>query len=95
MENIIQISEEVECNIQDAFKMFTVNELLENFQWGSKNADIENIKEEAADIFGYLLLLCNELNIELLDVTYKKIDINNKKYPIVKAFGSSKKYNRL
>jgi len=71
------------------------NELLENFQWGNQNADIKNIKEEVADIFGYLLLLCNELDIDLIDVTNKKIDINNKKYPVEKAFGNSIKYNKL
>ncbi len=71
------------------------NELLENFQWGSHNADITNIKEEVADIFGYLLLLCEELDIDLLDVTNNKIDLNNEKYPVEKAFGNSKKYNKL
>jgi len=71
------------------------NELLENYQWGSEHADIENIKEEVADIFGYILLLCKELDIDLLDVTNKKIEINNKKYPVDKAYGTSKKYNKL
>ena len=71
------------------------NELLENYQWGSQNADIDNIKEEVADIFGYLLLLCDELNIDLLDVTKKKIEINKQKYPKNKAFGKSTKYNKL
>ncbi len=71
------------------------NELLENFQWGSQNADIENIKEEVADIFGYLLLLCEELNINLLEVTNTKIKLNNEKYPVEKSFGNSTKYNKL
>ena len=71
------------------------NELLENYQWGSENADIENIKEEVADIFGYLLLFCNELDIDLFEVTKKKIELNSKKYPKEKAFGNSKKYNKL
>ena len=34
------------------------SELLENYQWGSDHADLDNVKEEVADIFGYLLLLC-------------------------------------
>jgi NTP pyrophosphatase (non-canonical NTP hydrolase) len=71
------------------------NELLENYQWGSQNADIDNIKEEVADIFGNLLLLCEELGIDLLDVTKKKIEINKQKYPKNKAFGKSTKYNKL
>ena len=71
------------------------NELLENYQWGSENADIENVKEEVADIFGYLLLFCRELNIDLIEVSNKKIVINDKKYPVKKAYGNSKKYNKL
>ena len=71
------------------------NELLENLQWGNQNADIDNIKEEVADIFGYILLLCNELDIDLLEVTNEKIKLNDKKYPVEKAYGNSKKYNKL
>ena len=71
------------------------NELLENFQWGSQNADINNIKEEVADIFGYLLLLCKELDIDLIGATNNKIKLNNEKYPVEKSFGNSKKYNKL
>jgi len=71
------------------------NELLENYQWGSQNADINNIKEELADIFGYLLLLCKELNIDLISVTNNKIEENSKKYPADKSYGKSDKYNKL
>ena len=70
-------------------------ELLENYQWGNEHADLNNIKEEVADIFGYILLLCNDLGIDLIDVTNKKITKNSQKYPIDKAFGNSKKYNKL
>ena len=71
------------------------NELLENYQWGSENADIENIKEEVADVFSYLLLLCDNLDINLIDVTNKKIKKNKEKYPIDKAYGNSNKYNKF
>lgn len=70
-------------------------ELLENYQWGSDHADINNVKEEVADIFGYLLLLCNDLDIDLLNETKKKIVKNNEKYPVEKAYGNSKKYTKL
>ena len=71
------------------------NELLENYQWGNDNADIDNIKEEVADVFGYILLLCEELNIDLIKATNKKIDKNIEKYPVDKAYGISKKYSKL
>lgn len=71
------------------------NELLENYQWGDEHANVSNIKEEVADIFGYLLLLCNELDINLLEVTKKKIKKNDEKYPVDKAYNNSKKYTDL
>ncbi len=70
-------------------------ELLENYQWGSDHADMENVKEEVADIFSYLLLLCDVLDVDLLEATKDKIKKNIEKYPVDKAYGKSKKYNKL
>jgi len=39
MENIIQINVEIECDIYNAFKMFTVNNLLE--AWLTEKAEVE------------------------------------------------------
>ncbi|MFX1480658.1 MAG: SRPBCC domain-containing protein [Promethearchaeota archaeon] len=39
MEDIIQIREDLSCDIQSAFKFFTENEMLEN--WLTEKADIE------------------------------------------------------
>lgn len=79
-------------------------ELLEHFQWKDdiefkkyfkdKKAQ-EDIKEEVADIAIYLLLLCNDLGIDLIEVVEKKIDKNSAKYPIDKSRGKAEKYNRL
>ncbi|AIO17987.1 hypothetical protein KQ51_00083 [Candidatus Izimaplasma bacterium HR1] len=71
------------------------SELLENYQWGNENADMNNVKEEVADIFGYLLLFCDGLDIDLIEETKKKIVKNSEKYPVEKAYGNSKKYNKL
>jgi len=70
-------------------------ELLENFQWGSNDVDISNVKEEIADVLAYLLLLCEEYGFEPVELLNNKIDKNELKYPIVKAFGTSKKYTKL
>lgn len=71
------------------------SELLENYQWGNEHANIENVKEEVADIFGYLLLFCEKLDIDLIEESNKKIKLNGEKYPIKKAYGTSKKYTKL
>lgn len=69
-------------------------ELLELFQWTS-NANIEELKEEIADIYIYLLLLATNLNIDLNEIADRKIDKNNEKYPITKSKGNSNKYTKF
>ena len=58
-------------------------------------ADLENIKEELADIFAYSILLANKYNLNISDIILDKIEKNRVKYPIDKSKGSSKKYNQL
>lgn len=74
-------------------------ELLENFQWkSSKDAvdeNIENIKDEIADVVIYAMLLSHELDIDLEQAIRNKIQKNKQKYPVKKAFGSRKKYTEL
>ena len=69
-------------------------ELLENFQWKTSEeavqANFENIKDELADVVIYALLLSHELGIDLEEAIINKIEKNEKKYPIEKAFGSKK-----
>ena len=61
------------------------NELLENFQWkdseAAVNDSIENIKEEMADVFIYLLQLADKLNVDLEEEALKKLKKNAIKYP--------------
>lgn len=69
-------------------------ELLENFQWGDKYADIDNIKEELADIFIYGLLLAEHYGFDFKEIIEEKLKKNNKKYPIEHSKGNAKKYNK-
>lgn len=74
-------------------------ELLENFQWKTSEeavqANFEHIKDELADVVIYALLLSHELGIDLEEAIINKMEKNEKKYPIEKAFGSKKKYDEL
>ncbi|MCG1024509.1 nucleotide pyrophosphohydrolase [Dehalobacter sp.] len=80
-----------------------VGELLECFQWKTDD-DIKNIIEkndtqfmadEIADIYTYLVSLCNTLNIDLEKAVRSKLDQNNIKYPVEKSYGTSKKYTEF
>ncbi len=70
------------------------SELLENFQWGNDYVDIENVKEELADIFIYGLLLGEHYNFNFEEIIREKLKKNKEKYPISKAKGNAKKYNK-
>lgn len=70
-------------------------ELLENYQWGSNPRDLDNVKEEIADIVGYCLLLCEHYGFNLETILKEKIKVNNEKYPVDKAFGKADKYDKL
>ena len=70
-------------------------ELLECFQWNDDKYDIEEVKEELADVLNYCFQLANVLGIDPIDIVNAKMDITEKKYPVDKAKGVSTKYNKL
>lgn len=80
-----------------------VGELMEHFQWlTDKQSFLEKsddgydaVKAELADIFLYLIRLCDQLNVDILDSASKKIVTNGEKYPVELCKGKSTKYNRL
>ena len=77
-----------------------VAEVVEHFQWltteqsealpADKRREVEL---EMADIFIYLMRLCERLDVDLLKVVEEKIQINEEKYPVDKVRGSAKKYS--
>ena len=75
------------------------SELLEHFQWMTDQSSYalgeakqQLVSYELADVFIYLLRLCDQLNVDLMSVTKEKMKINNERYPVSKVKGSSKKY---
>lgn len=70
-------------------------ELLECFQWSNNEFNIDDVKEELADVINYCLQMCNVLKLDPIDLVNNKMDISEKKYPIEKAKGVSTKYNKL
>ena len=71
------------------------NELLECFQWNDENYNIEDVKEELADVMNYCIQMSMVLNLDLINIMNKKMDKTEKKYPVEKAKGVSTKYNKL
>ena len=75
-------------------------ELVEHFQWlteeqsGNLPPDkLAEVELELADIFIYLLRLTEELGVDLMAATGRKIAINEERYPADKVRGSARKYD--
>lgn len=75
------------------------SEVLELFQWTKNNlgkpGKEQEIADELADVFYWIILLANYYKIDLIDALNTKMGKNEEKYPVEKAKGISKKYNEL
>ena len=71
------------------------NELLECFQWDEENYDLEQVKEELADVLVYCRNMLDKLELDEDEIVNSKMEQNEKKYPIEKAKGKADKYDQL
>jgi NTP pyrophosphatase (non-canonical NTP hydrolase) len=78
------------------------SELLEHFQWKSKEEIEEYIRtnkneiaKEVIDVLYWVLLISHDLNIDIEKMFDIKMKENAKKYPVKKAKGKHTKYNKL
>jgi NTP pyrophosphatase (non-canonical NTP hydrolase) len=80
------------------------SELLEIFRWKNpeevkelfNNAKKkEDIEDEMADVLYFLIRMAQIYDIDLSEALDKKMEKNDKKYPVEKFKGSNKKYNEL
>ena len=81
-----------------------VGELTEIFQWLSEDASRQvmddgqtarEVRDELADVFGYLLRLADVLEVDLASALEAKIERNGIRYPVTTSRGSALKYTRL
>ena len=71
------------------------NELLECFQWSDENYDINEVREELADVLVYCRNMLDKLGLDEDEIINAKMEKNERKYPISKAKGKADKYNKL
>ncbi len=81
-----------------------VGELSEIFQWLTEEASksvatnpdtATAVREELADVTLYLVRLASVLGVDLNEAVIQKLQKNAAKYPVDKAHGSHKKYDKL
>lgn len=77
-------------------------ELLEIFQWKEAGAIAQTVQarktdiaHELADVLYWTLLMAHDLKIDLGRALEEKMAANEKKYPVERAKGSSRKYTEL
>ena len=78
------------------------SEVLELFQWKSKEeiekfikTNKKDIAEELSDVIYWVLLMSHYMGIDILDALEKKMVKNERKYPVAKAKGKHTKYTKL
>lgn len=69
-------------------------ELLEHFLWDN-NYDKDEVSDELADVMIYCFHMADSLGVNIEDIINNKMDKNEKKYPVEKSKGNSKKYTEL
>lgn len=79
-------------------------ELTELFQWVTEEQSRSicddpkqkaRVEEELADVLLYLVRVADVLGVDLVQAANRKLQLNAEKYPVERAFGSSKKYDQL
>jgi len=77
-------------------------EVMEHFQWKNKEemdeyvlAHKSEISEELADVMYWVLLMSHDLRIDIDKELRKKLEKNEKRYPVSKSKGKHTKYNKL
>jgi dCTP diphosphatase len=68
---------------------------LESAQVMNDPETAEQVRHEVADVFSYLLRLSDVLDIDLSAALAEKIALNEAKYPVELARGTSVKYDKL
>lgn len=74
------------------------SELLEVFQWKTAEEgvkDIEQIKDELADVLIYSYMLADNLDLDIDELIERKLIKNNEKYPVDKSKNKKEKYTNL
>jgi NTP pyrophosphatase (non-canonical NTP hydrolase) len=59
-------------------------ELLENYQWEDERPNMENVKEELADVLIYSIAMASDLGLDPETIIREKLEKNAIKYPKTK-----------
>ena len=91
-------------NLAEAISI-EASELMEHFLWKDKETIIQQLKEdrelreevgeELADIFAFVIHFANATNLDITSIIKDKVQKADKKYPIEKSKGNATKWDKL
>lgn len=77
-------------------------ELLDEFKWKDTTAvekhlkdNKESVSDEVMDVLYHVLLISADLDIDIVAEFERKMQANEKKYPVSKSKSSNKKYTEI
>ncbi len=69
------------------------------FQWSGPDVEVKKkramVAEELADVIIYCVYLADCANLDIAEIVDSKLDANERKYPVQKSKGNSRKYTEL
>lgn len=83
------------AELMEIFQWKTAEEALAFLNGAGEKKEREKIEAEVADIFLYLMRICQRLKIDPLESSRKKMVHNAEKYPVAKSKGKATKYTDL
>lgn len=69
-------------------------ELLEHFQWGNENDEVE-VADELADVLIYCIYMADAMDFDIKEIISNKMKKNAIKYPVDKSKGNATKYTEF
>ena len=69
-------------------------ELLECFQWSDTDYDLQDVKDELADVLIYCTDLAVALGLDMDQIILDKLRKQAEKYPVEAFRGTSRKYDK-
>ena len=65
------------------------------FQWEESNFNLDDVKDELADVINYCIQMSQVLNLDIYEIVMNKLEKTRKKYPVDKCKSKATKYNKL
>ena len=89
----LAVAMSIECSeILELIRFKSRDEVKE---WLNNKENKEKFSDEIADVFIFLIALCNSSNIDLEEAYKNKLNKNKEKYPVEKFYGKKDKYNEI